>query len=68
MIAELKSQNQLLSLKIDQTIASLNASHHNELDELGERLRQTQQALDSSDSNAEKIASDLQGQLKSGRA
>ena len=57
----------MVLVKIDETIASMNAKHRNEMDELGEELGKAQEALKSADSNAGRFIAELQGQVKSGR-
>jgi chromosome segregation ATPase len=46
----------------------MNAKHQKDLSELGERLIITQDALNSSDSNAGRFIADLQGQMKTVKA
>ena len=57
----------MVLVKIDETIASMNAKHRNEMDELSEELGKAQEALKSADSNAGRFIAELQGQIKSGR-
>lgn len=51
----------MLLVKIDETIASINAKHRNEMDELGEELGKAQEALKSADLNAGRFIAELQG-------
>ena len=48
-------------VKIDETIASINAKHRKKMDELGEELGKAQEALKSADSNAGRFIAELKG-------